>query len=204
MSLLCLMFRWSNVAAVINKEKRSTSLGVGASTNRGSATWTQSFGLATILSATLPTDSPSSCGSNCKTLTGRMSLLNIRLSGIIPLLFSCVVFSNMVCIQYICLLFRVEDEDSDYRLWVGDYFGNATDSFSVHTGYAFSTVDRNNDEAPPGFPCAPAYGGGWWFYRWVARSKNIFLGWWWWPIMNVGIRTFKNPHFHRISGMCIV
>ena len=82
----------------------------------------------------------------------------------------------MVCEQ-VCLLFRVEDEDSDYRLWVGDYFGNATDSFSVHTGYAFSTVDRNNDEAPPGFPCAPAYGGGWWFYRSVTRSKNISLGW---------------------------
>jgi len=66
----------------------------------------------------------------------------------------------------------VEDEDSDYRLWVGDYFGNATDSFSVHTGYAFSTVDRNNDEAPPGFPCAPAYGGGWWFYSCFESNLN--------------------------------
>ena len=65
----------------------------------------------------------------------------------------------------IILLSRVESENSNYRLWVGGYEGNATDSFSVHTGYAFSTVDRNNDEAPECCPCAPAYGGGWWFYR---------------------------------------
>ena len=25
--------------------------------------------------------------------------------------------------------------------------------------------DRNNDQAPKCCPCAPAYGGGWWFYR---------------------------------------
>ena len=69
--------------------------------------------------------------------------------------------------EEIVLLFRVESEESNYRLWVGGYGGNATDSFSVHTGYAFSTVDRNNDEAPECCPCAPAYGGGWWFYRYL-------------------------------------
>ena len=63
-------------------------------------------------------------------------------------------------------VFRVDDESSDYQLWVGGYTGNASDSLSAHNGYKFSTVDRNNDEAPKCCPCAPAYGGGWWFYRW--------------------------------------
>ena len=62
---------------------------------------------------------------------------------------------------------RLEDENNNYRLWVSDYYGNATDSFSVHNGYHFSTVDRNNDEAPKCCPCAPSYGGGWWFYRYI-------------------------------------
>ena len=60
---------------------------------------------------------------------------------------------------------RIENESDNYRLWVGGYVGNATDSLSAHNGYPFSTVDRNNDEAPKCCPCAPAYGGGWWFYR---------------------------------------
>ncbi|XP_065565465.1 angiopoietin-related protein 3-like [Artemia franciscana] len=61
--------------------------------------------------------------------------------------------------------FKVDSEEDQYRIWVGGYKGNATDSFSTHSGYAFSTWDRDNDEAPPCCPCAPAYGGGWWFYR---------------------------------------
>ena len=61
--------------------------------------------------------------------------------------------------------FRVDDEASDFQLWVGGYNGNASDSLSAHNGYKFSTVDKNNDEAPKCCPCAPAYGGGWWFYR---------------------------------------
>ena len=48
---------------------------------------------------------------------------------------------------------------------MGGYSGNASDSLSAHNGSKFSTVDRNNDRAPKCCPCAPAYGGGWWFYR---------------------------------------
>ena len=62
-------------------------------------------------------------------------------------------------------LCRIDGEESDYRLWVSGYSGNASDSLSAHNGYKFSTVDRNNDRAPKCCPCAPAYGGGWWFYR---------------------------------------
>ena len=73
-------------------------------------------------------------------------------------------------------VFRVDDEASDYQLWVGGYTGNASDSLSAHNGYKFSTVDRNNDEAPKCCPCAPAYGGGWWFYRCpIFSSSHLFI-----------------------------
>ncbi|GLH03743.1 Techylectin-5B, partial [Gryllus bimaculatus] len=52
---------------------------------------------------------------------------------------------------------------SNYRLTVGGYSGNATDSLQVHDGASFSTADKTNDAAPACCPCAPAYGGGWWF-----------------------------------------
>ncbi|XP_063221820.1 angiopoietin-4-like [Bacillus rossius redtenbacheri] len=59
--------------------------------------------------------------------------------------------------------FRVDNEERGYRLTVGGYAGNATDSLAEHNSKPFSTVDRKNDEAPPCCPCAPAFGGGWWF-----------------------------------------
>jgi len=68
--------------------------------------------------------------------------------------------------------FKVEKESADYRLWVGGYSGNASDSLSAHNGYKFSTVDRNNDQAPKCCPCAPAYGGGWWFYSCFEANLN--------------------------------
>jgi hypothetical protein len=42
----------------------------------------------------------------------------------------------------------VDSEEDLYRLWVEGYQGNATDSLGSHNGYAFSTFDRDNDEAP--------------------------------------------------------
>ena len=63
--------------------------------------------------------------------------------------------------------FRVESEDTNYRLWLGGYSGNATDSLSRHNGSEFSTYDRINDRAPKCCPCALDYGGGWWFYRYA-------------------------------------
>jgi len=68
--------------------------------------------------------------------------------------------------------FRVDSESLDYRLWLGGYSGNASDSLSAHNGYKFSTVDRNNDQAPKCCPCAPAYGGGWWFYSCFEANLN--------------------------------
>jgi hypothetical protein len=34
------------------------------------------------------------------------------------------------------------------------------------------TLGRNNDEAPKCCPCAPAYGGGWWFYSCFESNLN--------------------------------
>lgn len=68
--------------------------------------------------------------------------------------------------------FRIADEDNGYRLTIGDYRGNATDSLSAHNGYSFSTIDRTNDKAPSCCPCVPAYGGGWWFYSCFEANLN--------------------------------
>ncbi|XP_067012693.2 uncharacterized protein [Anabrus simplex] len=68
--------------------------------------------------------------------------------------------------------FRVASGDNLYRLTVGGYSGNASDSFSAHNGVYFSTVDRNNDDAPSCCPCAQSYGGGWWFYSCFEANLN--------------------------------
>lgn len=59
--------------------------------------------------------------------------------------------------------FRVGSVESNYRLTVGGYTGNATNSLVAHDGALFSTIDKTNDAAPSCCPCAPSYGGGWWF-----------------------------------------
>lgn len=70
------------------------------------------------------------------------------------------------------LSFSIGREDEFYRLKVFGYRGNASDSFSAHNGYLFSTYDVDNDEAPECCPCAPAYGGGWWFYSCFESNLN--------------------------------
>ncbi|XP_068220341.1 uncharacterized protein [Palaemon carinicauda] len=70
------------------------------------------------------------------------------------------------------LSFSIGNEDDNYKLNVFGYKGNASDSFSAHNGYLFSTFDRDNDEAPECCPCAPAYGGGWWFYSCFESNLN--------------------------------
>ncbi|XP_064113048.1 uncharacterized protein LOC135219860 isoform X2 [Macrobrachium nipponense] len=70
------------------------------------------------------------------------------------------------------LNFSIAPEKDNYKLSVFGYKGNASDSFSAHNGYLFSTYDRDNDEAPECCPCAPAYGGGWWFYSCFESNLN--------------------------------
>eukprot|EP00105_Crassostrea_gigas_P041452 XP_019925600.1 PREDICTED: ryncolin-4-like [Crassostrea gigas] len=54
-------------------------------------------------------------------------------------------------------VFSVGDQDSAYRLTVGDYKGNAGDSLSYHSGTSFSTKDRER------FHCNRDFKGGWWY-----------------------------------------
>ncbi|KAF4532709.1 hypothetical protein B566_EDAN004696 [Ephemera danica] len=69
-------------------------------------------------------------------------------------------------------VFRVLGPVTQYKLRVGGYSGNASDSLSAHDKVAFSTVDQDNDEAPACCPCAPTYGGGWWFYSCFEANLN--------------------------------
>ncbi|KFM58264.1 Techylectin-5B, partial [Stegodyphus mimosarum] len=68
--------------------------------------------------------------------------------------------------------FRVEDESNQYRLSVGEYQGNATDSLSLHDGKLFSTYDRDNDEVAACCNCADTFKGGWWYYRCFEANLN--------------------------------
>ncbi|CAD1478009.1 unnamed protein product, partial [Heterotrigona itama] len=59
--------------------------------------------------------------------------------------------------------FRVESEETGYRLQVRGYSGNATDALSYQNGMAFSAKDRDMDASAT--HCARNYRGGWWFSR---------------------------------------
>ncbi|XP_054709304.1 uncharacterized protein LOC129219009 [Uloborus diversus] len=68
--------------------------------------------------------------------------------------------------------FRVEDESQQFRLSVGEYRGNATDSLSLHDAKMFSTYDRDNDEVASCCNCADTFKGGWWYYRCFEANLN--------------------------------
>lgn len=70
---------------------------------------------------------------------------------------------NLVWAEYDSFL--IYSEEQNYKLLLGEYIGNASDSFSSHNNTMFSTFDRKNDRAPECCPCATSYGGGWWFNR---------------------------------------
>lgn len=70
---------------------------------------------------------------------------------------------NTVWAQY--KFFQVSSERDNYKLFVGGYSGNASDSLSSHSNSSFSTYDKKNDAAPSCCPCSSSYGGGWWFNR---------------------------------------
>ena len=57
--------------------------------------------------------------------------------------------------------FSVGDEDTNYTLSIGSFYGSAGDSMSYHNGRQFSTIDRDNDASNAN--CARDHGGGWWF-----------------------------------------
>ncbi|XP_062521345.1 fibrinogen C domain-containing protein 1-like [Corticium candelabrum] len=58
--------------------------------------------------------------------------------------------------------FAVGKEAAGYKLTVGQYSGNAGDSFaSYHNGMKFSTKDQDNDSTSSN--CAATWFGGWWY-----------------------------------------
>ena len=67
--------------------------------------------------------------------------------------------------------FRVLDSSNNYRLDVGGYSGDATDSLQRHNNMMFSTKDRDNDIYAQG-QCAVLYKGGWWYDRCHEANLN--------------------------------
>ncbi|XP_071868971.1 uncharacterized protein isoform X1 [Bombus fervidus] len=66
--------------------------------------------------------------------------------------------------------FRVESEETGYRLDVYGYSGNATDALSYQNGMSFSAKDRDMDASTT--HCARNYRGGWWFSRCQHANLN--------------------------------
>ena len=66
--------------------------------------------------------------------------------------------------------FQVRDASTKYRLEVGKYSGNATDSLTRHNQRPFSTYDRDNDEYRSGH-CARVHKGAWWYES--CHSSNL-------------------------------
>ncbi|XP_073497972.1 tenascin-X isoform X2 [Phyllobates terribilis] len=57
--------------------------------------------------------------------------------------------------------FRVEAENENFRLRLGQYRGDAGDSMSYHNNMIFSTYDRDTQRRI--LPCAMSYRGAWWY-----------------------------------------
>ncbi|XP_013787642.1 techylectin-5B-like [Limulus polyphemus] len=67
--------------------------------------------------------------------------------------------------------FLVRSERDLYNMTVGSYDGTAGDSLSYHSGFFFSTKDKDNDQQHS-HNCAEKYGGGWWFKRCLNSNLN--------------------------------
>ena len=65
--------------------------------------------------------------------------------------------------------FFVSGESQKYKLSLGEYTGNASDSFSGHKKYSFTTKDQDNDIWPSN--CAAKFKGGWWYNK--CHSSNL-------------------------------
>nr|XP_009859743.2 angiopoietin-related protein 2-like isoform X1 [Ciona intestinalis] len=64
--------------------------------------------------------------------------------------------------------FRVDSEETGYRLRIAHYSGNAGDSLTWHNNMRFTTFDADNDPFPRN--CADFQRGGWW-YNMCAHSN---------------------------------
>ena len=68
-------------------------------------------------------------------------------------------------------MFKVHASDTNYRLTLSGYTGNAGDGLVYHNGRLFSTRDRDND-AYSGGHCAVSYKGAWWYNNCHASNLN--------------------------------
>ena len=57
--------------------------------------------------------------------------------------------------------FEIGNEANKYKLLIGGYSGNASDSMAYHNGMKFTTKDNDNDLNSNNW--AVTYTGGWWF-----------------------------------------
>uniref|UniRef100_A0A2C9MA05 Fibrinogen C-terminal domain-containing protein n=1 Tax=Biomphalaria glabrata TaxID=6526 RepID=A0A2C9MA05_BIOGL len=80
--------------------------------------------------------------------------------------------------------FKVLSESEKYKLEIGKYSGNATDSLSYHNNMFFSTFDKDNDKSSEN--CAEMYSGAWWFNachhsklngKWGSKFPGVGLNW---------------------------
>ncbi|XP_003388877.1 PREDICTED: ryncolin-1-like, partial [Amphimedon queenslandica] len=70
--------------------------------------------------------------------------------------------------------FKVGNADTEYKLTVSGYAGNAGDSLSYHNGAEFSTKDQDNDDSSGN--CATAYDGAWWYKnRHLSNLNGLYL-----------------------------
>lgn len=67
--------------------------------------------------------------------------------------------------------FWIDGEEYKYTLHVRGYTGDAGDSFAPHSGWHFTTKDRDNDSYDEG-NCAQLYKGGWWYGKCHASNLN--------------------------------
>nr|Q9U8W8.1 RecName: Full=Techylectin-5A; Flags: Precursor [Tachypleus tridentatus]BAA84188.1 techylectin-5A [Tachypleus tridentatus] len=66
--------------------------------------------------------------------------------------------------------FWIENEDYLYCLHIGNYSGDAGNSFGRHNGHNFSTIDKDHDTHET--HCAQTYKGGWWYDRCHESNLN--------------------------------
>ncbi|XP_063405762.1 fibrinogen C domain-containing protein 1-like [Mytilus trossulus] len=72
--------------------------------------------------------------------------------------------------------FSIGDAASKYRLFVGDYAGNAVDSLKYHDRHRFSAKDQNNDFRGSS-NCASHHLGPWWYnFRCYSANLNLPFG----------------------------
>lgn len=71
--------------------------------------------------------------------------------------------------------FRVGPETTNYTLTVAEFIGgNCRDALSHHSGMAFSTKDKDNDNVKGA--CARNYRGAWWYKRCLYSGLNGIYG----------------------------